>query len=123
MGNRAEETFGDWLVFGAANLGLTITNNLLRRGHSFGEFQMIRRDTFERLGGFRGDLVTIEDADMFRRLSRVGRTMIDPQIKVLHTGRRAHQVGWLSLIAMWVVNSVYVSLFNRACTKEWKPIR
>jgi hypothetical protein len=49
--------------------------------------------------------------------------MIDPRLKVLQTGRRAHQVGWLPLIAMWVVNSIYVSLFDRACTKEWKPIR
>jgi hypothetical protein len=35
---------------------------------------MIRpRGRFTRLGGFRADLVTIEDADMFRRLSKTGK--------------------------------------------------
>ena len=65
----------------------------------------------------------IEDADMFRRLSRIGRTMIDPKLEVQHSGRRGHQVGWVRLIAMWLINSVYFSVRNRALTKEWKPIR
>ena len=35
---------------------------------------------------------------MFRRLSKIGETMIDPELTVLHSGRRAHQVGWPRLI-------------------------
>jgi glycosyltransferase involved in cell wall biosynthesis len=118
-----DETFGDKMVFGIANLGLRFANNVLRRGHSFGEFQMIRQEAFARLGGYRSDLVTIEDADMFRRLSRIGRTMIDPKLEVQHSGRRGHQVGWVRLIAMWLIDSVYVGVCDRAFTKEWKPIR
>ena len=34
----AEETFGDKLVHGVANLGLRLKNNLFNRGESFGEF-------------------------------------------------------------------------------------
>jgi glycosyltransferase involved in cell wall biosynthesis len=118
-----DETFGDKVVFGIANLGLRLANNVLRRGHSFGEFQMIRQEAFARLGGYRSELVTIEDADMFRRLSRIGRTMIDPKLEVQHSGRRGHQVGWIRLITMWLINSVYFSVRDRALTKEWKPIR
>ena len=118
-----EETFGDRLVHGVANLGLRLKNNVFSRGESFGEFQMIRQEAFTRLGGFRADLVTIEDADMFRRLSKIGKTMIDPELTVLHTGRRAHQVGWLRLICMWLVNSFFVSVYNRSFTREWKAIR
>jgi glycosyltransferase involved in cell wall biosynthesis len=118
-----EETLGDRIVYGTANFGLWVANNLLRRGHSFGEFQMIRQDAFERLGGFREDLVTIEDADMFFRLSRIGRTRIDPELCVYHTGRRGHQVGWPPLIFMWLVNSAFVNICDRAFTKEWKAIR
>ena len=118
-----EETFGDKLVHGVANLGLRLKNNLFNRGESFGEFQMIRQEAFTRLGGFRADLVTIEDADMFRRISRIGKTMIDPELTVLHTGRRAHQVGWPRLIVMWFVNSFFVSVYNRSFTREWKAIR
>jgi glycosyltransferase involved in cell wall biosynthesis len=45
-------------------------NNMFSRGESFREFQMIRQEAFTRLGRFRADLVTIEDTDMFRRLSK-----------------------------------------------------
>ena len=51
---------------------------------------MIRREAFTRLGGFRENLVTIEDADRFRRLSKIGKSMIDPELMGLHSGRRAH---------------------------------
>jgi GT2 family glycosyltransferase len=84
---------------------------------------MIRREAFARLGGFRADLIAFEDADMFRRLSRIGRTMIAPQLLVLHSGRRGHQVGYPQLIAMWILNLVSFSLRDRTFSKEWKPIR
>ena len=61
------------LVQGVANLGLWLKDNLFNRGESLGEFQTIRQEAFTRLGGFRADLVTIELADMFRRLSKIGK--------------------------------------------------
>ena len=84
---------------------------------------MIQREAFTRLGGFRVDLVTIEDADMFRRLSTIGKTMIDPEFTVFHTGRRVHQLGWPRLIFTWLINSVFVTVYNRSFTKEWRAIR
>ena len=51
-------------------------------------------------GGLLAHLVTIEDADTFRRVFEIGKTMIDPEVTVLHTGRRAHQVGWPRSIVM-----------------------
>jgi len=60
---------------------------------------------------------------MFRRLSTIGKTMIDPELTVLHTGRRADQLGWPRLIFIWLVNSFFVSVYNRSFTKEWKAIR
>jgi len=69
------------------------TNIVFNRGELLGEFQMIRREAFTRLGRLREDLVTIEDADRFSRLSKIGKTMIDPELMVLHSDRRAHQVG------------------------------
>ena len=119
----ADETLGDKLVSGIANLGLQVANNILKRGASFGEFQMIRREVFANLGGFRADLIAFEDADMFRRLSRIGRTMIGPKLRVLHSGRRGHQVGHPQLIAMWLVNLTSFALRGRIVSKEWKPIR
>jgi hypothetical protein len=65
----------------------------------------------------------MEDADMFRRLSKIGKTMINPELTILHTGRRAHQVGWPRLIVMSLANSLFVSVYNRSFTREWKAIR
>jgi hypothetical protein len=61
-----QETFGDKLVHGVANLGLRLKNNVSTPASRLENFQMIRQEAFMRLGGFRADLVTIEDADMFR---------------------------------------------------------
>jgi hypothetical protein len=49
--------------------------------------------------------------------------MIDPELMVLHTGRRAHQVGWPRSIVMWLVNSFFVRVYNRPFAREWKVIR
>jgi glycosyltransferase involved in cell wall biosynthesis len=119
----ADETLGDKLVSGIANFGLRVANNLLKCGASMGEFQMIRREAFVRIGGFRADLIAFEDTDMFRRLSRIGRTMIDPKLRVLHSGRRGHQVGYPQLLATWLVNMVFIAVRDRTFSKEWKPIR
>ena len=116
-------TLGDRLVFGAINLGLRLTNNIFNRGEALGEFQMMKKDAFLRLGGFSEHLITREDADMFRRLSGIGRVLMPPELTVFHTGRRAHTVGWSRMIFMWAVNTFFVNFFKRAYSKEWKVIR
>lgn len=121
--HRGEETFSDKLVWPLLNLNLRFLNNVLHRGESTGEFQMIRMEAFRRLKGFREDLVTREDADMFLRLSEIGRTKWAGDLTVYHSGRRAHKIGWFKLLSTWMLNVVWVLLFNRAYEKEWKVIR
>jgi len=48
--------------------------------------QFIRRDTFERIGGFR-ELAIMEDYELAVRMKRMGRTIVLPQ-KVTTSGRR-----------------------------------
>ncbi len=117
------ETAADRVVFGILNFNLRVLNNVFHRGESTGEFQMIRRSAFDAVGGFREDLVTREDADMFLRLSRIGRTRLDPKLTVFHSARRAHRLGWRRLLCIWAVNVLWVSLFDRAKTQEWQVVR
>jgi len=117
------ETFADRVIFGILNFNLRVLNNFFHRGESTGEFQMIRRRAFDAVGGFRPDLVTREDADMFLRLSRMGRTRLDPQLTVFHSARRAHRIGWPRLLSLWAVNTIWVFLFDRAKTREWQVVR
>ena len=118
-----QETLMDRVVFGVLSFNVRVLNNVFRRGESVGEFQMMRKESFDKLGGFRTDLVTREDADMFLRLSHVGRTRLDPNLLVYHSGRRAHKMGWPRLLWDWTVNTIWVALFDKAFLKEWKVIR
>jgi glycosyltransferase involved in cell wall biosynthesis len=118
-----DETLVDRVVFDLLSFTVRVLNNLFHRGESVGEFQMMRKETFDKLGGFRTDLVTREDADMFLRLSQVGRTMLDPKLLVYHSGRRAHKIGWPKLLWDWAVNTIWVALFDKAFASEWRVIR
>jgi len=116
-------TFADRAIFGSFNFINRHLNNTLHVGGSFGEFQMMRRDVFNAIGGFKEHLVTGEDHDFFRRLARHGRTYFASELGVHHTGRRAHKVGWPRLLATWGANTVYSLIFRKSATKEWKVIR
>ncbi len=118
-----DETLMDRVVFGLLSFSVRVLNNVLHRGESVGEFQMVRKEVFDSLGGFRSGLVTREDADMFLRLSRVGRTMLARRLLVYHSGRRAHQLGWPRLLWHWAINTVWVALFDRAFAAEWQVVR
>lgn len=98
-------------------------NNILRIGSAMGEFQMVRRETFIKVGGYREDLVAGEDNELFWRFNKIGRTRLVKKWTVYHSGRRAHQTGWFKLIYVWMVNVISVYLFKRSVSKEWTEIR
>ncbi len=106
-------------------------NNVLGIGGSGGEFQMISAHQFRRVGGFNPTLTAAEDMDLFRRLSKVGRTRVRKRRAVYHTGRRAHAVGWRKLVLEWGAkkkkkkknNSVSVFLFRKSVSREWREVR
>ena len=117
------ETFPDKVIYSIFNFIHYVKNNILRIGESSGKFQMIRKSAFERVNGFREDLVTREDGDMFNRLSKVGRTFYDSNLVIFFSGRRAHQLGWPKLLFVWVINSIWFAIFDKAYSKEWSQIR
>ena len=97
-----------------------IRNNVCHKGDApGGEFQMVRARAFHSLGGYREDLVTCEDRDLFARLAGLGRVRSDPQLTVFHTGRRAHNIGWPRLILVFFVNRISFRLRGKAFSKEW----
>lgn len=117
------ETAADRLFFSLINWVYFLENNILRIGAASGEFQMVRRSVFEKVGGYREDLVVAEDQELFRRLARAGRTHFARYLTLYHTGRRAHKIGWPKLLLLWTVNGVSVPLFGRSFQKVWKEIR
>ena len=117
------ETWADRISFGILNATLRLQNNVLHRGEASGKNMVVRRDAFEKVGGFREDIATREDGDFFCRLSKIGHTRFDSQLMVYHGARRAHKVGWARLWYVWLSNSLYFGLFNKTLADEWTPVR
>jgi len=117
------ETLGDCISFTLINYGHQFTNNILHRGTSSGEFQMFRTDVFRKTGGYNEKIIAGEDLEIFQRLSKIGQTRFDPQLCVLHTSRRAHDIGWFHLWYLWSINFISVIIRKKAVSKEWKISR
>jgi glycosyltransferase involved in cell wall biosynthesis len=117
------ESFMDRLVFGIMNFNFLILNNFLHIGIAQGKFQMVRKNAFEKIGGFREDLAAAEDQVFFYNLSKIGRTMIDFGLKVYHSGRRAHAIGWPKLLLIWWRDSLWLLLFDRTYSKNWEQAK
>ncbi len=120
---KEAETLRDRLLFGTVNAIHQLNNNFLGSGSASGEFQLIRRSAFERVGGYNDGLVAYEDWDLFDRLGRIGKTRFLARHHAFHTGRRAHAVGHLRLLLTWIGNALWFKLFGRALSKEWHPVR
>lgn len=116
-------TFFDKLFFHIININHCIRNNVLHRGAASGKFQMIRADIFKKTNGYNKKFPAGEDQELFLRLSRLGRTYIEPSLYVFHTSRRAHEIGWLKLLFLWLRNDLYILFFKRSYDSEWKAIR
>lgn len=100
-----------------------ISNNVFRSGNASGEFQMIHRESFRRIGGYHEKLAAGEDNEVFRQLAAHGRTMSYWKLCVRHSLRRPHKLGWLRTYGIWIKNGFSVALRGRAAYKEWAVVR
>ncbi|MFA6269895.1 MAG: glycosyltransferase [Candidatus Paceibacterota bacterium] len=117
------ETFGDKVMHFLFNLIIMIKNNYLGMTEASGKFEMIRRAVFEKVNGFNEDLITREDADMFGRLAKIGKTRYMKELEIFYTGRRQHILGWPKLLFIWMLETFWVSVFGKARTKVWPVTR
>jgi len=113
----------DKFIYTIFNIVHRIKNNVLHIGEAPGKFQMIRRDAFLRVGGFREDLVSREDADIFHRLNKVGRTFADEHLIIYHFGRRSKALGWPKLLWIWMRDAFFVAAFGKSASKSWVAFR
>ena len=116
-------TLSDRLFFSIVNRVHQFQNNFLHSGSASGEFQMVRKEAFEKVGGYNQAIVMGEDNDLFERLSKIGRTKIEVGLHVFHTSRRAHAIGWIKLLPLWIINAIYRKIIKRSFSKEWSVIR
>lgn len=96
--------------------------NLIGLGAAGGEFQMIKKEAFVKVGGFDERLAVSEDMDLFWRLAKIGKTRLPLELKIYHTGRRAHKVGWPRLLWTWCSNTITAYFFKKS-DDEYEVIR
>lgn len=66
----------------------------------------VRREAFNRVGGFDVSLKIFEDNELARRLSRIGRIHYDPQAVVYTSGRRYSRYGFARTVAYYTFNYI-----------------
>ncbi len=116
-------TFMDRTVYTIFNIVHRIKNNVLHIGEAPGKFQLIKRDAFYRIAGYREDLVSREDADLFQRLNVIGRTLADQHLTIYHYGRRSRALGWPKLLWIWMRDALLVATQGKSGSKEWVAFR
>ncbi|MFA5778133.1 MAG: glycosyltransferase [Candidatus Paceibacterota bacterium] len=117
------ETLADKIIFSVFDYLNFFSNNILGFGGASGEFQMIRASVFKKLKGYNEKITVAEDVDMFYRLAREGKTRIEMSLKIIHTGRRAHKVGWPKLLWSWSINGLWNLILKRSFHNIWEEIR
>lgn len=97
--------------------------SILRIGAGRGECQVVRREVFERVGGYRPELVAGEDFDLFARIGVRARVRFAPELLVYESPRRFRKFGYFRVLFSWTINALSVLLRGRSSSDEWEPVR
>ena len=121
--HKEYETIGDKISFSLCDFYNFFANDVLKFGASMGEFQMVPRAIFEKLGGYNEKIAVGEDQEFFQRLAKSGKTIFAKDLRIFHTGRRAHKIGWGKLWFTWIRDGIAVFFTKKSISTEWKEIR
>ncbi len=112
----------DWLFYNGFNFYVRMLN-IIGLGMCRGECQIIRRDIFEKVGGYNPTLAAGEDFDLFMRIAKIVKTKYTSKITVIESPRRFRKTGYLRVIYRWTMNGLKVMLSGKAADDEWEAIR
>lgn len=97
--------------------------NFLGLGMGRGECQVIRKSTYNRVGGYRKDLGAGEDFELFTRVRREGKVLFIKDFVVYESPRRYHKWGYFKILIAWFLNSAASLLFKKSVYKSWDIVR
>lgn len=117
-----ERSVPDVLFHEGNNLYVRLLN-FLRIGAGRGECQIVRRDTFDRVGGYRTRLAAGEDFDLFARIGLFARVRFAPELLVFESPRRFLKFGYFRVLFWWIVNALSVMIVGKSSSDEWEPVR
>ncbi len=97
--------------------------NLIGEGMGRGECQIIRKEIFDRVGGYNESIAAGEDYDLFRRVRRLGKISFLKKIILYESPRRFRKYGYARIVWGWTRNALSVSLRNKSSSEEWEAVR
>lgn len=97
--------------------------NVFGIGMGRGECHIMRREVFERIGGYNEILAAGEDYEMFVRLRRLGKIAYLRDLNVYESPRRYRRYGYFRILILWFMNGIWAMLFKRSFSHQWKPVR
>jgi glycosyltransferase involved in cell wall biosynthesis len=90
----------DHMFYEFINLS-TFVSRLTGLGGAHGNCMLIRRQVFERVGGFNPDIIVAEEQELVRRTLRFGRYLFLLDFYVIENPRRLQKWGRLRLYTAW----------------------
>jgi len=117
--------FSELLFFKFYNTLIRLVLSLppIKLKHSRGEFIAVRKIHFEKVHGFNERLVCMEDADLTRRLSMLGKFVFIKDLVVYESMRRIRKLGLFRTSVLWFKNWLFFIIKGDVVAKEWKPVR
>lgn len=119
----SEEKFFDKVFHAVYNFYIRLLNKLVM-GMGRGECHIIRKQWFDKEGGYNENFTAGEDFDLYRRIKKAGgRIYFANSLKVYESPRRYRKYGYTRVLTDWIKNAFYILLFGRSASKEWEPVR
>lgn len=115
---RIDDTLYHILMNAVIRLSFTVGVYLAK-----GECQLVRREVFERIGGYSEHLIAGEDCNLFYRLQKEGRIAYLHRLKVHHSPRRFREYGYIRLTLIYFREGIWMLLGRKSYVKEWKAVR
>lgn len=97
--------------------------NIIGLGMGRGECQIIRKDIFEKVGGYNKDLAAGEDFDLYKRIRRLGSILFSREIIIFESPRRYRKHGHFRILFTWLINSISVMFRKKSHSKKWEQVR
>ncbi len=88
-----------------------------------GECQLVRRNVFEKIGGYNEQLVAGEDCNLFYRLHKEGRIAYLQRICVHHSPRRFREYGYTQVSWIYLREALSLLFRGKSYAEEWTPVR
>jgi len=114
-----ERKFRDFFFYSFHNNYIRFLN-FIGIGMGRGECQIIRKDIFNKIGGYNPELVAGEDYDLFKRIAKIAKIKFERKLVVLESPRRFRKYGYIKTILFWIMNSLSVDFVGSPLRKNGK---